>query len=154
MAFYSSPLARVSSKFTSYIAAKPVMRDIRNELLNAVNENADGKGNESDVFWQDFMVEAKARGSMLLLVDMPPTVPDNLQTQLTERAVPYWTQIKPELLTDWQIGDDGRFDLCYLVFSVIVGLRVRVCPGVGVQKSGMYAVVCYVFHLFSFLAPF
>ena len=110
LGFYSSPLARVTSKFTSYIAAKPVQRDIVSELLKAVYEDADGKGNNADIFWHDFMMEAKSRGSMLVLVDMPPTVPDNLQTQLTDRAVPYWTPILPETLVDWEIADDGKFE--------------------------------------------
>ena len=29
------------------------------------------RGNSLDVFWQEFGLAAKARGSMLLLVDMP-----------------------------------------------------------------------------------
>ena len=110
VAFYASPLYRVTSKFVSYISAKPVQREINPELLKVVYKDADGKGNNADVFWQDFMIEAKARGSMLLLVDMPSNLPDNLQTQLSERAAPFWTPIAPELLTDYEIADDGKFD--------------------------------------------
>ena len=111
IAFYSSPLAKVTSRFISHISSKPVQRDINNDLLKNIYLDADGKGNDIDVFWQGFMVDAKARGSMLLLIDMPKVLPDNMQSQLSERASPYWTPILPELLTDWSIGDDGRFNV-------------------------------------------
>jgi len=110
IAFYASPLAKVTSRFISHISSKPVQRDINNDLLKNIFEDADGKGNDMDVFWQSFMVDAKARGSMLLLVDMPKVLPENMQTQLSERASPYWTPILPESLTEWVLGDDGRFD--------------------------------------------
>lgn len=110
IAFYSSPLAKVASRFVSHIASAPVQRDISHELLKSIALDADGKGSNIDVFWQGFMVDAKARGSMLLLVDMPKELPDNMQSQLSERAAPYWTPVLPELLTDYAIGDDGRFD--------------------------------------------
>lgn len=110
LAYYSSPLARVTSKFVSYIATKPVGRDIKNPLMQAVQDDVDGKGNNISVFFQDFMVEAKARGSMLLLVDMPSVIPENLSTQLAERKAPYWTPIAPELLVEYEIADDGKFD--------------------------------------------
>lgn len=115
IAFYSSPLAKVTSRFISHVASKPVQRDINHDLLRNIYTDTDGKGNDIDVFWQGFMVDAKARGSMLLLIDMPKTLPDNMQSQLSERASPYWTPIVPELLVDWAIGDDGRFD--FAVFS-------------------------------------
>ena len=110
IAFYASPLAKVTSRFISHLASKPVQRDINNDLLKNIYLDTDGKGNEMDVFWQSFMVDAKARGSMLLLVDMPQVLPDNMQSQLSDRASPYWTPILPESLTGWEIGDDGRFD--------------------------------------------
>lgn len=110
IAFYASPLAKVTSRFISHISSKPVQRDINHELMKGIYQDADGKGNDIDVFWQGFMVDAKARGSMLLLVDMPKVLPDNMQSQLSDRASPYWTPILPESLVDWVLGDDGRFD--------------------------------------------
>lgn len=112
LAYYASPLSRVSSTFVAHIAAKPVLRDIRQDLLLAIYKNADGKGNNADIFWSAFMYEFKARGTMLLLVDMPQALPDNMQTQLAERVAPYWTALAPELVTDYVVGDDGKFDFC------------------------------------------
>lgn len=110
LAFYSSPMFRVVSKFISYIHAKPVMREYNNPIFEQIADNCDGKNNSVDVFWQDFMVEAKARGSMLLLVDMPRDIEGTLADQLAQRQLPYWTPIFPELVKQYRVGEDGLFD--------------------------------------------
>lgn len=110
VAFYTAPLAGVVSHFAGFLATKPVFRDIPNELYKAIEEDADGKGNNIDVFWQEFIFNAKARGSMLLLVDMPAVRPDSLSAQINNRLVPFWTPILPELVTDFELGDDGKFN--------------------------------------------
>lgn len=110
LAFYASPLARVTSKFVAHIASKPVDREIVNQLLISVYHDADGKNNSADVLLQDFMVNAKARGSGLMLIDMPNNVPSNQMEQLQNRVAPYWTPILPEHVTSYQIADNGRFD--------------------------------------------
>lgn len=115
IAWYASPLAQVVSKFTSYLATRTPVRSMANPLYEAMADDIDGKGNAIDVFWSEFMREAKARGSMLLLVDMPPSMAPTLDQQLRTRVAPYWTAIKPELLTDYEIGDDGKFN--YAEFS-------------------------------------
>lgn len=110
LAFYASPLAQAASRFTGYLSTRAPVRDLPHALYEAVADNADGKGNALDPFWQSFMVEAKSRGSMLLLVDMPAVnASGNLAAQVRDRAAPIWTPIAPELLTDYEIGDDGRF---------------------------------------------
>lgn len=115
IAWYASPLAQVVSRFTSYLATRTPVRSMANPLYEAMADDIDGKGNNIDVFWSEFMREAKARGSMLLLVDMPPSMAPTLDQQLRTRVAPYWTAIKPELLTDYEIGDDGKFN--YAEFS-------------------------------------
>lgn len=77
--------------------------------MKIISDDVDGKGNDIDVFWQDFEIEAKARGSMLLLVDMPSSMPQDGESQLSERAAPYWTSIVPERVSDYLLGDDGKF---------------------------------------------
>ncbi|MEN9761275.1 MAG: hypothetical protein RI906_1101 [Pseudomonadota bacterium] len=115
IAWYASPLAQVVSRFTSYLSTRTPVRSMANPLYEAMADDIDGKGNSIDVFWSEFMREAKARGSMLLLVDMPPSMAPTLDQQLRTRVAPYWTAIKPELLTDYEIGDDGKFN--YAEFS-------------------------------------
>lgn len=110
LAWYASPLMEVAARFVGYIAARPPVRDLPHELYEAMAGDVDGKANSIDVFWQQFMVHAKARGSMLLLVDMPPAVAPNMAAQIQARSAPYWTMIAPELLTDYEVGDDGKFN--------------------------------------------
>lgn len=109
VAFYSSPLGQACSRFTGFIASRAPVRDVPHPLYSAIVDDADGEGNALDAFWLRFMTEAKARGSMLLLVDMPQMVDGTLADQIARRAAPVWTAIEPELLTDFEIGDDGRF---------------------------------------------
>lgn len=110
LAWYASPLMQVAARFVGYIASRPPVRELPHELYEGMTADVDGKANDIDVFWQQFMVHAKARGSMLLLVDMPPTVAPNLAAQIQARSAPYWTMIAPELLTDYEVGDDGKFN--------------------------------------------
>lgn len=112
LAWFASPLSRACTRFTGYISTRPVMRTLPHQLYEAMAEDIDGKSNALDVFWQGFMVDAKARGSMLMLVDMPSPdkSPGSLAEQMQSRVAPYWTAIKPESVTDYAIGDHGRFE--------------------------------------------
>ena len=87
VAFYSSPLMRACSRFVGYLSAKKVTRELPHELFKAIADDADGKGSEVDVFWSQFMLHAKARGSMLLQVEMPTSVGANQAQQLADRRV-------------------------------------------------------------------
>jgi len=110
VAFYASPLARACSRFVGYMSMRPPVRDLPNPLYSAISDDVDGRGNAIDVFLRQFSVQAKARGSMLLLVDMPNALASSLAEQLRTRTVPYWTMILPEIVGDYQVGDDGKFD--------------------------------------------
>jgi hypothetical protein len=94
------------------MSTHPPMREIGAALYQTMAEDIDGQGSDLDVWMQTFAVQAKARGSMLTLVDMPAQLSPNLAAQLASRRVPYWTQIAPESLTDYKVGDDGKFDFC------------------------------------------
>ena len=109
LAFYASPLAQAASRFTGFLSTRSPVRDLPHDLYTAIAEDTDGKGNNIDSFWLEFAQQAKARGSMLLLVDMPATMAASLADQVRDRAAPIWTPIGPELLTDYEVGDDGRF---------------------------------------------
>jgi hypothetical protein len=110
VAFYESPLQRATSRFISHLSKKPVSREIGPALMLAMSQDIDLKGNNINVFWQDFMVEAKARGSMLLLVDMPAWIGSTAQEQLQDRRAPYWTPIKPESVTNFELNETGKFE--------------------------------------------
>jgi hypothetical protein len=110
MAFYASPLSQACDRFVGYLATKAPQRDTPHELFAQMADDIDGRGNAIDVFWQQFAVNAKARGSMLLLVDMPSMLPQTQADQMATRAAPYWTAIAPETVGDYSVGDDGKFD--------------------------------------------
>jgi hypothetical protein len=110
MAFFASPLALACSRFQGYLSSKAVTRDLPNPMYVAMADNIDGKGNSLDVFLAQFIVQAKARGSMLLLVDMPAAMPSTQAAQLQQRVLPYWSAIEPEAVTDYVVGDDGTFE--------------------------------------------
>jgi hypothetical protein len=109
LAWFSSSLSAACNRFAGYFSLRSPMRDYNNELYVTMADDVDGKGNNIDVFWQQFMVQAKARGAMCLLVDMPPVMANSLAGQIENRVLPYITPIKPENITDFEIGDDGKF---------------------------------------------
>lgn len=112
VAWYASPLAQAAARFAGYLATRTPTRTIEGQpLYKAIADDVDGQGNAVDVFWTAFIVEAKARGSMLLLVDMPESTGQSLAQQIAERRAPTWTAIAPERLTDYMLGLDGKFDL-------------------------------------------
>lgn len=110
LAFYSSPLAQVCNRFVGFLTERPPIREIPHALYKAIVDDADGKGNSLDIFWQGFMLNAKARGTMLLLVDMPEAMPQSLGAQIALRVAPYLTAITPESVLEYEIGRDGKFD--------------------------------------------
>lgn len=110
VAFYTSPLARAVSRFVGYLFTRSPKRELANPLFARMAEDINGRGDSLDAFWMQFARQFKARGSMLLLVDMPREAPRSLGEQIQRRLVPYWSIVKPEQLTEYQMGDDGKFD--------------------------------------------
>jgi hypothetical protein len=110
MAFYASPLSQACDRFIGYLSTKAPQRKTPHQLFTQMADDIDGRGNSIDVFWQQFAIDAKARGSMLLLVDMPSVLPQTQADQVAMRAAPYWSAIAPETVSDYAIGDDGKFD--------------------------------------------
>lgn len=111
LAFYASPLARACARFGGFLFSRRPARELTHKFFDLIVDDVDGKGNAIDIFWSDFVVNAKARGSMLLLVDMPAAMADSMADQIAERSVPYWTAIYPENVGEYEVGDDGKFDL-------------------------------------------
>ena len=117
VAWYRNFLRSACGDFVGYLSKRPPVRDTTQPLFKVLLDDADGKGNALDVFWQGFMVDAKARGSMLLAVDMPKQLPGTLADQLRARAVPYLTPIKPEQVVAYQINEDGSLALVAIPYA-------------------------------------
>lgn len=115
VAWYSSDLRSACERYVGYLSKKPPARTIESPLLKLMADDCDWRGNAIDVFWQEFAVNAKARGTMLLLVDMPRTLPGNQREQVDRRAVPYLVQIAPENVARYKLNERGR----------IIEIRIR-----------------------------
>lgn len=110
VAVYENHLRSACERFVGYIVRKPPVREgTEGPLAQRFLDDADWAGNALDVFWASFMVEARARGSMLLLIDMPEHVPDTLAEQERVRALPYLVAIKPEAVREYSLDPQGKF---------------------------------------------
>ena len=113
-AVYENHLLKVVGRFVSYLSRKrPVRTDADSPLVTLLLNDADDCGNALDVFWHKFTTQAKARGSMLLLIDMPAGQ-DGVQTMADVlsgpvRAVPYLAAIEPERVVDYALTERGLF---------------------------------------------
>lgn len=110
VAVYENHLRSACDRFVGYISRRQPQREgLQNPLLAALADDADWSGNDLGVFWQGFMVEAKARGSMLLLIEQPAEQASTLADALERRLVPYLAALAPERVIDYALTDRGRF---------------------------------------------
>ncbi len=107
VAWYANDLASACARFAGYLSQRRPQRLLDNPLLDAMADDCDWAGNSLDLFWGAFAVEAKARGAMLLLVDMPREPGATRADQLAERAVPYLTRIDPERVNAIELDERG-----------------------------------------------
>lgn len=112
VAWYVNDLGAACGRFAGYLAKRPPQRQTDNPLLKTFIDDCDWRGNALDIFWGSFTIEAKARGSMLLLVDMPASTPANQADQIAGRVVPYLLQIRPEEVVEIELDEQGRVSLC------------------------------------------
>ncbi len=96
VAWYANDLLPACQRFTGFLSSRPPLRETMNPLLLAFLDDCNWRGDQIDVFWQSFMIDALARGSMLLLVDMPRSLPSSQAAQIAQRAFPFLTPIMPE----------------------------------------------------------
>lgn len=109
IAWYANALRPACQRFAGYLTKRPPQRQVTQPALTAFLDACDWQDNSLDVFWSGFMLDAKARGSMLLLVDMPA------EGMETDRTWPALTAIAPERVTKY--GLDARGQLATLSFT-------------------------------------
>ena len=112
-AWYVNDLRSACQRFVGYLAKRPPIRSTTQERLLSLLDDCDWRGNSLDVFWQDFAGQAKARGSMLVLVEMPR------QEQQEERPYPYLAAIAPEDVTEYRLDEQGL--VAFLEIGATVG---------------------------------
>lgn len=110
VAVYENHLSSACERFVGYLARKPPVRNgIEGPLAEKFLADADWRGNALDVFWSAFMVEARARGTMLVLMDMPSEQVATLAEQVERRNFPYLVAIEPERVRGYEVDESGRF---------------------------------------------
>jgi len=117
IAWYRNFLLSACHEFIGYLSKRPVMRVAKNPLLQSIIDDADWKGSAIDQFWMAFMVEAKARGLMLLVVDMPQTIPLTQGDQLNQRIAPYLAMIAPEAVRSYELNEQGLIQKVEIIDS-------------------------------------
>ena len=105
IAWYANALRPACQRFAGYLTKRPPIRQVTQPAFTAFLDACTWANDSLDVFWSQFMVDAKARGSMLLLVDMPPDGMD------TERTWPILTAIAPEIVTEYSLNEQGALAL-------------------------------------------
>jgi hypothetical protein len=118
IAWYVNDMKEACLRFTGYLARKSPMRTLDNDLLEAFANDCDWQGNSLDVFWGDFTVEAKSRGCMLLLVDMPAA------DQETDRTFPYITSIPPEIVEEYETNERGLITKIEITGTTVIDGKI------------------------------
>lgn len=110
VAWYSNDLKPACLRFASYLFKESATRRVTNPLVTKFLDDCDWRENSIDIFLQNFTIEAKARGCMLLLVDMPSKKPTDKASQDEQRFFPYLVSIPPEKVYSYTLNEKGLFN--------------------------------------------
>lgn len=107
---FVSYLSSAVVKFQSYLSRKPPVRlnSKNNPNVALMLDNFDGAGNKIDIFFQHFIRDALARGSMLVIMTLP-SASEKIQDSLSARAIPFIKSVAPENVKDFEIDRAGNF---------------------------------------------
>lgn len=109
IAWYANALRPACQRFVGYLTKRPPQRQLSQPALQLFLDSCDWQNDSLDVFWGQFMLDAKARGCLLLLVDMPAEGMD------PDRTWPALTPIAPERVTAYAVNAQGA--LARVTFS-------------------------------------
>lgn len=109
VAVYENHLREACERFVGYLGRKaPQRENVDAPLVKLLINDADLRGTGLDMFWAAFALEAKARGSLLLVVDKPTGDPaSTLADQIQRRRVPYIRWALPESVVKYRIDDES-----------------------------------------------
>jgi hypothetical protein len=118
LAVYVNKMKPACIRYASYIYKRKASRMSKNALISLIFDNADRMGNAIDVFMRSFYQEVRARGTGLILVEMPINLGASLADQAERRLVPYFVNIDPSCVYDFKLGITGSFEWIILEYSV------------------------------------
>jgi hypothetical protein len=112
-ATYENHLREACERFVGYLGRKrPQRQGTDAPLVELLLKDCDLRGTSLDAFFAGLALDCKARGSMLVLLDMPAIEglpPASLADQVARRQVPFLSAIEPERLTYWDTDAQGLF---------------------------------------------
>lgn len=114
IAWYANSMRPACQRFAGYLTKRPPQRDVTQPVLQSFLDACNWQNDSLDVFWSGFMLDAKARGSLLVLVDMPA------EGMETDRTWPALTAIAPERVTAYALSPQGA--LASVTFSDTLAL--------------------------------
>jgi len=103
---YENIFSQKVDKFIAHIFKQGVKRETTNSLLSIMLDDIDGNGTHLNDFMVKFAKHAKALGVGLLLVDMHQVTAQSLDEQINRRQVPYFVEILPENVYDYELDDN------------------------------------------------
>lgn len=112
LAVYENHLREACERFTNFIARrKPKRARTESPLVQLMLANADLRGTPLDGFMATLALNLRARGSMLVAIEMPgKDAPASMLDQIQRRAVPYLREIWPENVRSFEIdAETGLF---------------------------------------------
>ncbi len=118
IAYYTNLFAVKVNRYVGYLFKTTPTRSSNSPLIKKIFDDVDNRGNNIDVFMSNFAKNAKVRGVNLLLIDMPKNLPADLKTQLDNRVLPYFVEIKPENILEYRLDSTGKFE--YILFSDVI----------------------------------
>ena len=157
-ATYENHLLTACTRFVGFLGRRqPQRQGVDGPLVKLMVENADLRGSSLDAFFRGFALQAKARGSMLLVIDTPDGAPaTSLGEQIERRRVPYVRAAEPEAVKDFRIdADSGLFvsiTLCakeWVNDELIDVERDYSTTGWAVRKAGSKTVIRSGMHAFK-----
>lgn len=110
-AVYENHLLSACERFVSFLRRRaPTRKGAEGGLSAIFSADCDQRGTPLDSFLSTFSLEAKARGSLLLVIDKPREPASSLREQIERRGVPYLRIAYPEDLIAFEVDiDSGQF---------------------------------------------
>lgn len=109
VAVYQPHLREACMRFVSFLSRRRPMRDgVDSPLAQLLLTNADLRGNSLDATLSTLALQLKARGTALVLLDMPrrEAPPGSMREQIERRSVPFLRPILPESVCAYEVDDE------------------------------------------------
>lgn len=110
IAWYANALRPACQRFVGYLTKRPVQRNFPHPLFASFSAACTWRNDSLDVFWAEFMIEAKARGSLLLIVDRPREG----SPEAALRQTPYLIALPPERVVEYTLDATGQLAMITL----------------------------------------